>query len=62
MRARLAEEKFGMTPSKIEQGITRYQQRPPAQRDPAALANFLAYQDWQQHSWAEYIQSRGGSG
>jgi hypothetical protein len=54
-RIRLAEEKFGVPPSKIEQALSRYLQRPPAQRDPAVLQQYIAYQDWQQHGWAEYI-------
>ena len=55
VRARLAEEKFGVPPAKISQAITRYVQRPPAQRDPQALQQFIAYQDWQQHGWADYV-------
>ena len=54
-RVRLAEEKFGVPPSKIEQAFSRYLQRPPAQRDPAVLQQYIAHQDWQQHGWAEYI-------
>lgn len=54
-RIRLAEEKFGVPPSKIEQAFSRYLQRPPGQRDAAALKQYIDYQDWQQQSWAEYI-------
>lgn len=54
IRARLAEKELGATPAKIEQAINRYIERPRTQRDPAVLEQYLRYQDWQQHSWAEY--------
>ncbi|MFM9195566.1 MAG: hypothetical protein ACKOWG_07480, partial [Planctomycetia bacterium] len=54
-RVRLAEEAFGESPAKIEQAFSRYLQRPPGQRDPAALRQYVAYQDWQQRGWADYI-------
>src|SRR5262249_34214655 len=39
----------------IEEAINRYLARPPSQRDPEALQNYLKYADWQQLGWADYI-------
>jgi outer membrane protein assembly factor BamB len=55
IRARLAEERLGLSPAKIEQAWNRYLQRPRNQRDPQALQDMLKYQDFQQHGWAEYV-------
>jgi outer membrane protein assembly factor BamB len=55
IRARAIEKELGQSPAKIEEAWSRYLQRPPSQRDPAALQMFLKYQDWNQHSWADYV-------
>ncbi len=55
-RARLAEAKLGLSPAKIEQDLNRSLQRPKNQRDPEALSHYLAYQDWQQLGWADYVE------
>jgi len=55
IRGRLVEKELGQSPGKIEEAWSRYLQRPPSQRDPATLQLFLKYQDWQQHTWADYV-------
>ena len=55
IRAGVVEKELGQPPSKIEEGFTRYLARPAGQRDPKALQLYIAYQDWQQHSWADYV-------
>ena len=56
VRARLVEDRFGQPPSKIEAAMNRYLARPRGQRDPQALEDFIGYKDWQQESWAEYVE------
>src|SRR6185369_10529094 len=55
IRARVAEERLGLSPAKVEQAWNRYLQRPRNQRDPQALQDMLKYQDFQQHGWGEYV-------
>jgi outer membrane protein assembly factor BamB len=55
LRAAAVEKDLGATPGKIEEAMSRYLARPPSQRDPKALELYLKYQDWLQHSWADYV-------
>jgi outer membrane protein assembly factor BamB len=45
----------GLTPAKIQQGISRYLERPKGQRDPKDLENFIKYADFEQHGWGDYV-------
>jgi PQQ-like domain len=56
IRARLAEDQLHLSPAEVEKEWNRYLSRPPAQRDPKALATLLKYNDWQQMSWADYVE------
>jgi len=55
IRGQLAEKELGQTPGKIEEAFNRYLSRPASQRDPKVLEMYLKYQDWQQRSWADYV-------
>jgi outer membrane protein assembly factor BamB len=55
VRARVAEDKLGKTPKKIEEDFSRYLARSKDQRDPKALQAFLDYSNWQQLGWKDYI-------
>ena len=55
IRARLATDTLGKSPSQIEAAFSRYLQRPKDQRDPETLQLMLRYRDWEQHGWADYV-------
>jgi len=54
-RAERTEKELGQSPGKIESDWNRYLQRPRNQRDAKFLEGFLAYRDWWQLGWKEWI-------
>ncbi len=55
IRAKLATDVIGKSPSQIEGGFSKYLQRPRDQRDPEVLQTMLKYRNWEQHGWGDFI-------
>ncbi len=55
IRAKLATDALGKSPSQIENAFSKYLQRPRDQRDPEILQTMLRFRNWDQHGWGDFI-------